>query len=59
MKRFLIITVAVFAVLGAIFAYLLYQEGAFERKPPVTQEPTFQMKCEPGKCGGGKCGGGA
>ncbi len=50
---------AILFVLGGIFAYILYSEGAFETE--LNHEGDLQpfpaMKCEAGKCGGaGKCG---
>lgn len=56
MKKFLLILFLILAVLGAIFAYILYSEGAFD-KPVSTDSGDLKpfMKCEAGKCGGGKC----
>ena len=58
MKKFLLYLFLVIAVLSAIFAYVLYTQGAFEEKK-VKKETTmkpFEMKCEAGKCAAGKCG---
>lgn len=56
MKKFLLILFLILAVLGAIFTYILYSEGAFD-KPVSTKSGDLApfMKCEAGKCGGGKC----
>lgn len=54
MKKFLL---SLFAVLGGIFTYILYSEGAFETKLESDHYKPFEMKCEAGKCGAGKCGG--
>lgn len=58
MKKFFLYLFGILAVLGAIFAYLLYTEGAFDKAAPVTQKELkpFEMKCEAGKCAAGKCG---
>ena len=58
MKKFLLYTLLILAVLSAIFAYLLYKEGAFKTHEPVkeTTAKPFEMKCEAGKCAAGKCG---
>jgi len=59
MKKFLLYTLLILAVLSAVFAYLLYTEGAFETSEPVketTAKPFETMKCEAGKCAVGKCG---
>jgi len=58
MKKFFLYTLLILAVLSAIFAYLLYTEGAFETHESVneTTAKPFEMKCEAGKCGAGKCG---
>jgi hypothetical protein len=57
MKKFFLYLFLTLAILGAIFSYVLYTEGAFD-----TQEATkkselkpFKMKCEAGKCETGKC----
>ena len=58
MKKFILYTVLALVVLGALFTYILYSEGAFDRPEPAKQgdlEPF--MKCEAGKCAAGKCGG--
>ena len=60
MKKFLLYTLLILAVLAAVFAYLLYKEGAFnthESMKDTTAKP-FEMKCEAGKCAVGKCAGG-
>lgn len=57
MKKFFLYLALTLAVLGAIFAYVLYTEGVFDTAEPATQtelEPF--MKCEAGKCAAGKCG---
>ena len=57
MKKVLLYTLAIFAILAAILTYILYSEGAFETYPSTEQgniEPF--MKCEAGKCAAGKCG---
>lgn len=57
MKKFLLYTLLILAVLSAIFAYILYSEGAFKTCEPekeTTLKP-FEMKCEAGKCATGKC----
>ena len=59
MKKFFLYTLLILAVLSAIFAYLLYKEGAFKTREPVketTAKPFETMKCEAGKCAAGKCG---
>jgi hypothetical protein len=50
-------TFVVMTILGAIFAYILYTEGAFESQPEPSELKPFEMKCEAGKCGAGKCAG--
>lgn len=57
MKKILFSTLAVLAVLAAIFTYILYTEGFFDRheKAPKSDLKPF-MKCESGKCAAGKCG---
>jgi hypothetical protein len=58
MKKFFLYTVLTLLVLGALFVYLLYTEGAFDKAPAADAKPfDAVMKCEAGKCGGGKCGG--
>lgn len=60
MKKFLLSILAVLLALTAIFAYVLYSEGFFD-KPEATPKSDlkpFEMKCEAGKCGAGKCGSG-
>ena len=59
MKKFFLYTFLVLLVLGGLFAYVLYTEGAFESAPDVSDVKPFSatsMKCEAGKCGAGKCG---
>lgn len=56
MKKFLLYLFLVLAVLSALFAYILYTEGAFKTYEPAEKsnlEPF--MKCEAGKCSSGKC----
>jgi len=58
MKKFMLYTLLILAVLAAILTYILYSEGAFDSYEPAKQsdlEPF--MKCEAGKCAPGKCGG--
>ena len=57
MKKFFLSLFIIIAVLGAIFTYILYSEGAFETKLESKHYKPFEMKCEAGKCGTGKCGG--
>jgi len=58
MKKFLLTMFAILFVLGGIFAYVLYSEGAFETELKSDHYKPFEMKCEAGKCGGAnKCGG--
>ncbi len=58
MKRFLLFSLLFIALLGGLFAYYLYTQGAFEKRKSVEGDlKPFQMKCEAGKCGAGKCGG--
>ena len=59
MKKFIIYTLLSLTVLGALFVYILYSEGAFDGYEPAKKselEPF--MKCEAGKCGAGKCASG-
>jgi len=59
MKKFLLWLFAICIILGAIFTYILYSEGAFETQlnHEGDLKPFPTMKCESGKCGGaGKCG---
>jgi hypothetical protein len=58
MKKFFLYLFAILAVLGAIFAYILYTEGAFKTHEVVEKSDVkpFEMKCEAGKCAAGKCG---
>ena len=58
MKKFFIYLFIIISVLGAIFAFILYSEGAFETKLESEHYKPFEMKCEAGKCGQGKCAGG-
>jgi len=57
MKKFFLYISLVLFVLGSIFSYILYSEGAFDGR---IQEDTTKvepfMKCQAGKCGEGKCG---
>ncbi len=57
MKKFLLYLFLVVTVLSAIFAYILYSEGAFETKLESEHYKPFEMKCEAGKCAVGKCAG--
>ena len=52
MKKFILSLLAILVVLGAIFTYVLYSEGAFETKLESEHYKPFEMKCEAGKCGG-------
>ena len=60
MKKFLLFFFISFTILGAILAYILYNEGAFRsietKAKPTGELKPFVMKCESGKCGEGKCG---
>ena len=56
MKKVLFYTLAVFAILAVILAYILYSEGAFDAPPPKQEKIEPFMKCEAGKCAVGKCG---
>jgi len=56
MKKFILYTLLVLAVLAAFLTYVLYTEGAFDTHPPKSELEPF-MKCEAGKCAPGKCGG--
>lgn len=56
MKKILLYTVAIIAILAAVLAYILYSEGAFETYPPEQDKIEPFMKCEAGKCAPGKCG---
>lgn len=58
MKKFFLYTFLVLLILGSIFTYILYSEGAFDSKEniPKSDLKPFVMKCEAGKCGQGKCG---
>ena len=57
MKKILLYTLTIFAILAAIFTYILYTEGAFETYSSTKQEKIEPfMKCEAGKCAAGKCG---
>lgn len=59
MKKFFLYLLLLLAVLGAVFAYVLYTEGAFDSAEPAgkTDMEPF-MKCEAGKCAAGKCAAG-
>jgi hypothetical protein len=59
MKKFFLYTFLILLVLGGLFVYVLYTEGAFDAKPQSDLKPfsATSMKCEAGKCGAGKCGG--
>ena len=57
MKKFFLYVSLALAILAAIFAYILYSEGAFETLEPAQKsdlKPFMEMKCEAGKCGSGK-----
>ncbi len=56
MKKFLLYTLLVLAILAAIFTYILYSEGFFDtlQDTPQGELEPFQMKCEAGKCAAGK-----
>ena len=56
MKKVLLYTVAILALLAAILVYILYTEGAFKTYTEEDKIPPFIMKCEAGKCAPGKCG---
>jgi len=58
MKKFFLYTFLGLAVFGAIFAYILYTEGFFEKMPEPSEMKPFEMKCEAGKCAAGKCASG-
>jgi len=60
MKKFLLYTLLVLAILAAVFTYLLYNEGFFDtlQDTPQGELEPFQMKCEAGKCSAGKCASG-
>lgn len=55
MKKVLLYTVAIFAIIAAILTYILYSEGAFDTYTKPEKIEPF-MKCAPGKCAPGKCG---
>ena len=58
MKKFFLYLALALAVLGAIFAYVLYTEGFFDSAKPAGEtelKPFPVMKCEAGKCASGKC----
>jgi len=58
MKKFLLYTIAIIAILTAILTYLIYSEGAFDTVEPTKNEKMEPfMKCEAGKCAVGKCAG--
>ena len=52
MKKFFIYVSLVLVILGSIFAFILYSEGAFDGHVEVSPNESV-MKCEAGKCGGG------
>lgn len=57
MKKFILYTLAILALLAAILTYILYSEGAFDAYLSPEQEKIEPfMKCEAGKCAPGKCG---
>lgn len=58
MKKLFLILFLVLLILGSIFTYILYSEGAFDTREDVPKSnlKPFVMKCEAGKCGAGKCG---
>ena len=58
MKKFILSLLSIIVVLGAIFTYVLYTEGAFETELKSEHYKPFEMKCEAGKCATGKCAGG-
>jgi len=60
MKKFLLYTLLVLAILAAVFTYILYNEGFFDtlQDTPQGELEPFQMKCEAGKCSAGKCASG-
>ena len=57
MKKFLLYTLLLLAILSAVFTYILYNEGFFDtlQDTPKGELEPFQMKCEAGKCSAGKC----
>jgi hypothetical protein len=57
MKKFFLILSLILIIVGAIFTYILYTEGAFETKLESEHYKPFEMKCEAGKCSTGKCAG--
>ncbi len=59
MKKFFISVFAIVTILGLLFTYILYTEGAFESAPKASEAKPFgaTMKCESGKCASGKCAG--
>ncbi|MEY3002728.1 MAG: hypothetical protein RLZZ428_1103, partial [Pseudomonadota bacterium] len=55
MKNFLFSITLILVILGGLFMYALYTEGAFEThaiSDENTQPFAATMKCETGKCGG-------
>jgi hypothetical protein len=58
MKKFLLYIILPLMILGGGFAYLLYQEGAFQSKEEYKESLPPFMKCEAGKCQAGKCASG-
>ena len=58
MKKFFMYLSVVLVLLGTIFTYILYSEGAFDTtSTQVLNTAETSMKCESGKCATGKCGG--
>ena len=53
MKKFFLYTFLILLVLGGLFAYVLYSEGAFDAAPKSDLKPfsATGMKCGAGKCG--------
>lgn len=57
MKKLILYTLAILALLSTILIYILYSEGAFDAYLFPKQEKIEPfMKCEAGKCAAGKCG---
>jgi len=52
MKKFFIYMFLVLLILGSIFTFILYNEGAFKGHVESSKSD-MAMKCEAGKCGGG------
>ena len=55
MKNFILYSLFIVAILGAIFTYILYSEGFFEKQLEPSELKPFEMKCEAEKCASGKC----